>query len=195
MICRSKIILKIFLIIFIKLILYGNIHHHIKNPKFKGKWVQPLIDNPNYFVDETPWIFPTFYAIGFELMTADGNLGFNNILIADDENSVISWNSRFWKERKKYQTIKKHKIEKKNLPTQRPFKSPGHKTNIFRFGWEIFIENWVYMFTFDPIPTLLVSFGILFIIIFFTCIVCNRFFSGEIKDVADENEKDDQKNN
>lgn len=163
-----------------------------KNPNYSGKWIQPLIDNPNYFEDYSPWKFPTFYAIGFELMTTDGNLGFNNILIADDEDSVVSWNSKFWIERKKYQTIKKHQIEKKNLPTQRPIKSPGQKTNIFRFGWEIIVENWVYMFTYDPIPTLLITFGLLFVIILFTCIVCSRFCSGEIDDPQTKNIKENK---
>lgn len=161
-----------------------------KNPNYKGKWVQPIIDNPNYFVDNKPWEFPVFYGLGFELMTTDGKLAFNNILIADDEEEVIYWNSKFWKERKKYQLIKKHKIETKNMPTTRPINTGAHKTNIFRFGWEMLIENWVYMFAYDPIPTLFLTFGIFIVIILITCFTCNRLFSGEIIPSDDEPKND-----
>ena len=65
----------------------------VKNPAFKGKWSPPLIDNPEFFLDEEPYLhFPLIRALGFELWSVDGEIGFNNILLANDEKEVIRWN-------------------------------------------------------------------------------------------------------
>ncbi|KAH0791163.1 Calreticulin family protein [Histomonas meleagridis] len=64
----------------------------IGNPKFIGEWKPKQILNPVYFEDLHPHNFPLIYGAGFELWEVNNDLGFNNILISTDEESVRKWN-------------------------------------------------------------------------------------------------------
>lgn len=73
----------------------GPFKQMIRNPKYKGKWIPPLIDNPKYigewkprnipnpayFEDKTPSNFESFIGIGFELWTMQNDILFDNIYI------------------------------------------------------------------------------------------------------------------
>ncbi|XP_034950015.1 calnexin [Chelonus insularis] len=76
-----------------------------KNPRFKGKWLPPLIDNPNYkgkwkprlihnpnyFNDEHPFNMMPIHAIGFELWSMSPDIYFDNLIITDDEDVAKQW--------------------------------------------------------------------------------------------------------
>lgn len=76
-----------------------------KNPRYKGKWLPPLINNPNYsgkwkprlihnpdyFNDEHPFLMSSIFAVGFELWSMSSDIIFDNILITDDEEVARKW--------------------------------------------------------------------------------------------------------
>ena len=65
----------------------------IRNPAYKGEWKPPLVDNPDFFEDPEPYKhFPKVSALGFELWSVDAEIGFNNILLANNEAEVLKWN-------------------------------------------------------------------------------------------------------
>ncbi|OHT10877.1 Calnexin like protein [Tritrichomonas foetus] len=149
-----------------------------KNPNYKGKWIPPKIENPEYFVDKTPFEFPKIFAIGFELLSTDGQIGFNNILIADDEKELIKWNNKFWESRKKRQ------LDAVPKPQPRKYKTNNNivKVNFFLASWELFKEKWYYLLYFDPIPTLLLTIGGIILIILMFCFCINKIFPTEYED-------------
>ncbi|XP_044593567.1 calnexin-like isoform X1 [Cotesia glomerata] len=76
-----------------------------KNPRYKGKWLAPLIDNPNYkgkwkprlihnpdyFNDDHPFRMSPIHAIGFELWSMSPDIYFDNLIITDDEDVAKQW--------------------------------------------------------------------------------------------------------
>merc|ERR1719498_564394 len=56
----------------------------ISNPAYKGKWVARKIDNPNFFVDESPHEMTPIGGIVIELWTMQDGILFDNILIASE---------------------------------------------------------------------------------------------------------------
>lgn len=73
------------------------------NPEYKGEWKPKKIKNPFYFMDMHPHNFPSFTGIGFEMWHVNREIAFQNILIANDENSIIKWNNENFLPRKKWQ--------------------------------------------------------------------------------------------
>ncbi|XP_043493413.1 calnexin-like isoform X1 [Polistes fuscatus] len=85
-----------------------------KNPRYKGKWLPPLINNPNYsgkwkpklihnpdyFNDEHPFLMSSIYAIGFELWSMSSDIIFDNILITDDEEVARKWSDETFEVRR-----------------------------------------------------------------------------------------------
>jgi calnexin len=76
------------------------VHPRIKNAKYRGAWQAPVIDTPDYFYDPEPYMrWPNITGIGFELWTVDGEIGFNNVLLANDEEAVMNWNEENFRAR------------------------------------------------------------------------------------------------
>jgi calnexin len=75
-------------------------HPKVKNPFYRGPWKPPMISNPDYFFDPKPYLhWPNITGIGFELWSVDGHLGFNNILLSNNETAVLEWNRKFFQKR------------------------------------------------------------------------------------------------
>ena len=161
------------------------------NPNYKGPWKPPEIPNPEYFVDNTPYLFPTFYSLGFELLSADGHIAFNNILIADDEAAVVKWNSEFWEPRKK------HQQEGRN-PPKPPKNKHSPATNVIgKVGFihaifNLFKREWFYMLYVNPVPTLILTFGVIITLILLFFFLINKICPSEI-DSDDLTEEEKQK--
>ncbi|XP_012215991.1 calnexin isoform X2 [Linepithema humile] len=63
----------------------------VNNPNYKGKWKPRLVHNPDYFNDENPFKMLPISAIGFELWSMSPNIYFDNIIIADDVEVAKKW--------------------------------------------------------------------------------------------------------
>ncbi|XP_011137857.1 calnexin isoform X2 [Harpegnathos saltator] len=63
----------------------------INNPNYKGKWKPRLIHNPDYFNDEHPFEMLPISAVGFELWSMSPDIYFDNIIITDDEEVARKW--------------------------------------------------------------------------------------------------------
>jgi calreticulin len=55
----------------------------MKNPAYKGKWVHPEIDNPDYAADDQIYAFEDFGRIGLDLWQVKAGTVFSNFLMAD----------------------------------------------------------------------------------------------------------------
>merc|ERR1712054_187834 len=53
----------------------------IKNPDYIGEWTPKQIPNPSYFKDETPAFMAPFDALSIEVLTNQGGILFDNIII------------------------------------------------------------------------------------------------------------------
>ncbi|KAL2736123.1 calnexin isoform X1 [Vespula maculifrons] len=72
----------------------------INNPNYSGKWKPKLIHNPNYFNDEHPFLMSSISAIGFELWSMSPDIIFDNILITDDEDVAKKWSDETFEVRR-----------------------------------------------------------------------------------------------
>ncbi|XP_018046294.1 PREDICTED: calnexin isoform X1 [Atta colombica] len=63
----------------------------VNNPNYKGKWKPKLIDNPDYFNDKHPFKMLPISAVGFELWSMTTDIYFDNIIITDDEKVAKKW--------------------------------------------------------------------------------------------------------
>ncbi|XP_063989468.1 calnexin isoform X2 [Diachasmimorpha longicaudata] len=63
----------------------------INNPNYKGKWKPRLIHNPEYFNDQQPFKMMPIGAVGFELWSMSPDILFDNIIITDDEDVAKQW--------------------------------------------------------------------------------------------------------
>ena len=57
----------------------------IKNPAYKGKWVHPEIDNPEYVADSNLCKFTDIDVLGFDLWQVKAGTIFDNVLVAVGE--------------------------------------------------------------------------------------------------------------
>merc|ERR1712204_59097 len=55
------------------------------NPDYKGEWVHPEIDNPEYKDDATIAQYPDFGVLAFEVWQVKSGTIFDSIMITDDE--------------------------------------------------------------------------------------------------------------
>lgn len=60
----------------------------IKNPAYKGKWVHPEIDNPEYVADSNLYKYTDINAIGFDLWQVKAGTIFDNVLVAVGEGNT-----------------------------------------------------------------------------------------------------------
>ncbi|EZA54227.1 Calnexin [Ooceraea biroi] len=63
----------------------------VNNPNYKGKWKPKLIHNPDYFNDEHPFRMLPIAAVGFELWSMSPDIYFDNIIVTDDEKVAKQW--------------------------------------------------------------------------------------------------------
>lgn len=63
---------------------YSIILFQIDNPDYKGVWVHPEIDNPEYVPDTQLYKRDEICAIGLDLWQVKAGTIFDNILITDD---------------------------------------------------------------------------------------------------------------
>merc|ERR1711863_67551 len=58
----------------------------IENPEYKGKWIHPEIDNPEYNADDAKELgkYDEVCKIGFDLWQVKSGTIFDNVLITDD---------------------------------------------------------------------------------------------------------------
>ncbi|XP_011690210.1 PREDICTED: calnexin [Wasmannia auropunctata] len=63
----------------------------INNPNYKGKWKPRLIHNPDYFNDEHPFKMLPINAVGFELWSMSPDIYFDNLIVTNDENVAKKW--------------------------------------------------------------------------------------------------------
>ncbi|XP_024942816.1 calnexin isoform X2 [Cephus cinctus] len=63
----------------------------INNPNYKGKWKPRLIHNPDYFNDEHPFRMASISAVGFELWSMSPDILFDNLIVTDSEEVARKW--------------------------------------------------------------------------------------------------------
>merc|ERR1711953_1644001 len=68
----------------------------IDNPDFKGKWIHPEIDNPEYSPDDKLYAYSDIGAIGFDLWQVKSGTIFDNILITDDVDFAKEFGDSTW---------------------------------------------------------------------------------------------------
>merc|ERR1712071_255707 len=56
----------------------------IDNPAYKGEWIHPEIDNPEYSADDALYKYEDIGAVGFEIWQVKSGTIFDNILVTDD---------------------------------------------------------------------------------------------------------------
>jgi calnexin len=89
----------------------------IPNPNFCGKWTPRQIANPDFVPDDHPNRLAPIAAAGFELWTVDGGIGFDSIIISNNEKAVRKWNKKNFVRKKKVQEERVYR-ELANIPDQ-----------------------------------------------------------------------------
>lgn len=156
--------------------LIGNPNHvknyipnYIKNPYYKGKWEPPEIENPEYFEDFKPYLFPPITAIGFEIHNSDSDISFNNILISNDEKEVIEWNKQFFIPRKKNQLNSVTTSTPTPEPTvERSGFSKEKVSILYASLWQI-KDSWLDLYNESKSATLFITICIILIPILIMC--------------------------
>jgi len=57
----------------------------IENPAYKGEWIHPMVDNPDFKDDETLYRFTDTKFVGFEIWQVKAGTIFDNIIVTDDQ--------------------------------------------------------------------------------------------------------------
>lgn len=132
----------------------------IKNPKYKGKWIQPMIKNPKYKGHWAPrqiknenyvgnnYKIPDINGISFHFW---GNFYYSmitNVFVGKNEDCVNIWNHEDFLSRQRFQ-ISKMKKNYKWLYISKPIRIPYKRSfqNIFKYSlknvilWYINLEN------------------------------------------------------
>ena len=69
----------------------------IDNPEYKGVWKAKQIDNPEFFEDKKPYMFAPFSAVGIELWTMTSGIFFDNMIITRDPDVALDYATKTWK--------------------------------------------------------------------------------------------------
>jgi hypothetical protein len=71
----------------------------IDNPAYKGKWIHPMIDNPEYNADAAKELgkYDEVCKIGFDLWQVKSGTIFDNVLITDDPAEAKKIGEEVWK--------------------------------------------------------------------------------------------------
>lgn len=84
---------------------------NLANPKYKGPWVHPEIDNPDYAPDEFLYRYKDIGAVGFDLWQVKSGTIFDNILVTDSEKYAEEVANETWGKTKDPEQKAKEKIE------------------------------------------------------------------------------------
>lgn len=74
----------------------NNNNHSIPNPKYKGLWEAPDIDNPDYKPDDTLYVHKDLKYVAFELWQVKSGSIFDNILVTDDFEAAMAFADETW---------------------------------------------------------------------------------------------------
>lgn len=83
----------------------------LANPKYKGPWVHPEIDNPDYAPDEFLYRYKDIGAVGFDLWQVKSGTIFDNILVTDDEKYAEEVGNETWGQTKEPEQKAKEKLD------------------------------------------------------------------------------------
>ena len=70
--------------------------HRIDNPAYKGVWVAPDIDNPEYKHDDSLHLQKDLKYVGFELWQVKSGSIFDNIFVSDDLTAALKFAEDTW---------------------------------------------------------------------------------------------------
>lgn len=148
------------------------VHPRVRNPKYRGTWEAPPIDNPSYFYDPEPYKhWPNITALGFELWSVDGEIGFNNILLANDEAAVLEWNEENYRVRAAKQKRARSPPPKSHVE-QKVVKSHSPIVLMLDAIGRIVVA-WREMYAEAEVPTLILTGGVILLPFFLTWF-CSR---------------------
>ncbi|KAH0791264.1 Calreticulin family protein [Histomonas meleagridis] len=167
---------------------------YIPNPNYKGKWTPPLIDNPEYFENPKSFAFPPIYALGFELHNADKEIGFNNILIANNEKEVIDWNKKFFASRHNHQ-LQESKPLQTPTPERKRNEMTDHlsnqKVSVLRASlWQI-ADSWKDLYNEDKFLTLTLTLSAIILPTLLMCF-CARRINRDFSEIYEEEEEEEE---
>lgn len=101
----------------------------IDNPKYKGKWVAPDIDNPEYKADDKLHVAKDTKYVGFELWQVKAGTIFDNIIVTDDLAAAKKLAEATWKKNKDGEKAMWEKIKKVGGGARGSWRGKG------RVGW------------------------------------------------------------
>uniref|UniRef100_A0A4W5QN75 Calreticulin n=1 Tax=Hucho hucho TaxID=62062 RepID=A0A4W5QN75_9TELE len=93
----------------------------IDNPDYKGKWVHPEIDNPEYSADSEIYRFDSIGVIGLDLWQVKSGTIFDNFLITDDATLAEEVGNETWgqtKDPEKKMKVSQDEQERKKLEAE-----------------------------------------------------------------------------
>jgi calnexin len=91
----------------------------IPNPRFKGAYKPRQVQNPRWSRDAKTHQIPPIGGLGIEILTVDGDVGFNNLLITTDEKQLRNWNRKHYLPKREVQEERSIR-EMANLPQKEP---------------------------------------------------------------------------
>merc|ERR1711953_1199204 len=68
----------------------------IDNPDYKGKWVHPEIDNPDYTPDDKLYLYKDIGAVGVDVWQVKSGTIFDNFFIGDDFEEAKKFAEETW---------------------------------------------------------------------------------------------------
>lgn len=83
----------------------------INNPAYKGPWIHPQIDNPEYVEDTNLYLYKDIGAVGFDLWQVKSGTIFDNILITDDVERAEQVAKETWQMTKYAEKVMKDKLD------------------------------------------------------------------------------------
>lgn len=72
----------------------------IKNPAYKGIWVAPDIDNPDFVADDSLYNYKDSQYVGFELWQVKSGSIFDNIIVTDSLAEAEDFAKATWEKNK-----------------------------------------------------------------------------------------------
>jgi hypothetical protein len=93
-------------------------HNSIPNPKYKGLWEAPDIDNPDYKPDASLYVHKDLKYVGFELWQVKSGSIFDNVFVSDDFEAAMKFADDTWgatkdAEKEAFDAAKKKEDEEK----------------------------------------------------------------------------------
>jgi len=67
----------------------------MENPAYKGEWIHPMNQNPDFVDDDTLYAYKSFAYVGIEDWQVKAGTFFDDILITDSIETAEEWASRF----------------------------------------------------------------------------------------------------